>query len=522
MKLLRFLAAISVFATLGYSLVAKQSYTPPVFADAERRARLEKILPELDALYRQAAADKHLPGYIWGVVLDGQLIHVDCGGLAVTDSPQRVTRHTRFRIASMTKSFTAMAVLKLRDAGKLSLDDTVGKYVPSFENVARLTSDSPPVTIRHLLRMGAGFPQDDPWGDRRLADTIAEFEQLIGNGLSYSTPTRTGYEYSNLGYALLGRIITQVSGEPYQSYITREILQPLGMTHTSWEFSSVPRDELALGYRWEHDSQVPEPMLHDGVFGAMGGLITTIDDFARYVAFHLDAWPPRDDADTGPVSRATRREMHHVSEFVALLPTNKAGSGAANPRVAAYGYGLSWNTDARGVIWIRHAGGLPGFGSEYRFLPEHGVALIAFANQTYAPMSAINAQAMELLIEKAKLPPRTLPPSSVLQERAAQLATLIRDWDSSAAKDALAANFYLDRSRADWSTESRELLAQLGKVTRTTPVIPLNQLRGTFSLIGERGRIDVYFTLMPEAHPRVQTLSLSFVATDSQTPQSAK
>lgn len=522
MNLLRFLAALGLLAVLGLTAVAKQPYTPPAFADAERRTRLEALLSELDALYRHAATERHLPGYIWGVVLDGQLIHVDFGGLAAIEPSRPVARETRFRIASMTKSFTALAVLKLRDAGKLSLDDTIEKYVPQFASVGRLTADSPPVTIRHLLRMGAGFPQDDPWGDRRLADTVAEFEQLVAGGLSYSTPTGTGYEYSNLGYALLGHIVTRAAGEPYQTYITRELLQPLGMTHTVWEISAAPSEQLALGYRWEHERFQPEPMLHDGVFGAMGGLVTTIDDFARYVAFHLDAWPPRDDADRGPVSRATRREMHHASEFAALLPDNKTGSGAANPRVSAYGYGLNWNTDARGVIWIRHAGGLPGFGSEYRFLPEHGVALIAFANQTYAPMSALNAQAMELLLERAKLPPRTLPPSPALQQRATQLTTLIRDWADAVAADALAPNFFLDRSRADWIADTRVLLEKAGKITGVTAVKPLNQLRGTFSLLGEQGRIDAFFTLMPEATPRVQALTLTFVPADSKPAQGAK
>lgn len=514
MKPLRFLAALCALATLALSAAAKQPYTPPAFTDPDRRARLEALLPELDALYRKAAADKHLPGYIWGVVLDGQLIHVDFAGLAEVETGRAVTRETRFRIASMSKSFTAMAVLKLRDAGQLSLDDAVEKYVPQFAAVGRLTDDSPRVTIRHLLRMGGGFPQDDPWGDRRLADTVAEFEQLVAGGLSYSTPAGTGYEYSNLGYGLLGHIVTHVAGEPYQSYITREILQPLGMTHTVWEFSTVPRDQLALGYRWEHERFQPEPILHDGVFGAMGGVITTIDDFARYVAFHLDAWPPRDGADTGPVSRATRREMHHLSEFVALLADNKTVSGALNPRVAGYGYGLSWNTDARGVTWVRHAGGLPGFGSEYRFLPEHGVALIAFANHTYAPMSTVTAQAMDLLIDKAKLPTRTLPPSPVLQQRAAQLADIIRDWNSAAVADALAPNFFLDHSRADWVADTRALLEKTGPITQITAVKPLNQLRGTFSLVGAHGRIDAFFTLMPEVTPRVQALTLTFVSAE--------
>lgn len=516
------LRLLLLLACVVVPLAARQAYAPPVFTDTERRTRLESLLPELDGLYRQQAEARHLPGYIYGVVCDGQLIHVAWDGVAERATNRPVTRETRFRIASMSKSFTALAILKLRDAGRLALDAPVETYVPEFARVGRLTADSPPVTVRHLLRMAGGFPQDDPWGDRRLADTVTEFEQLVASGLSYSTPAGTGYEYSNLGYALLGHIVTRVAGEPYQAYITREILLPLGMTHTVWEYTAVPADRLALGYRWEHGRFTPEPILHDGVFGAMGGLITTIDDFARYVAFHLDAWPPRDDADAGPVSRASRREMHRPAEFVALMADNKTGSGAANPRTAAYGYGLNWNLDARGVTWVRHAGGLPGFGSEYRFLPEHGVALISFANLTYAPMTAINTQAMELLIEKARLPARELPPSPILQRRAEQLATILRDWNSPEADDALASNFFLDRAREDWAAQSRELFEKVGPVAAVDPVKPLNQLRGTFSLRGARGRIDAFFTLMPEATPRVQALTLTFVPATSQAAQPGK
>lgn len=511
-----------ILACAGSATLAQATYNPPVFTDTERRVRLDALLPELDELYRQQAAQRHLPGYIYGVVCDGRLIHVALGGLADVATQRPVTRDTRFRIASMSKSFTALAILKLRDAGRLSLDAPVATYVPAFARVGRLTADSPPVTVRQLLRMAGGFPQDDPWGDRRLADTVAEFEQLVAGGLASSTPNGTGYEYSNLGYALLGHIVTRVTGEPYQTYITREILQPLGMRDTVWEYTTVPADRFALGYRWEHERFAPEPVLHDGVFGAMGGLITTIDDFARYVAFHLDAWPPRDDPDPGPVSRASRREMHRPAEFVGLIADNKTGSGAANPRTAGYGYGLSWNLDARGVIWVRHAGGLPGYGSEYRFLPEHGVALISFGNLTYAPMTAINTQAMELLLEKARLPARVLPPSPILERRAAQLAAIIRDWHAPDASDALAPNFFLDRSRDDWAAQARELLAQLGETGPATAVKPLNQLRGTFSLPGAHGRIDIYFTLMPEATPRVQALTLTFVPTPSAPAQTSQ
>jgi CubicO group peptidase (beta-lactamase class C family) len=284
------------------------------------------------------------------------------------------------------------------------------------------------------------------------------------------------------------------------------------MTNTVWEFDQVPAERLAHGYRWENDRWNPEPMLHDGTFGAMGGLITTVDDFARYVAFHLDAWPPRDDAESGPVRRATLREMHRPAEVLSVITDTPPADGKPNPRVAAYSYGLSWNTDARGATWVRHAGGLPGFGSEYRFLPEHGVALISFANLTYAPMTAVNGQAMEVLLEQAKLRPRVPVPSPSLQTRASQLTMILQQWPAQLVADAFAPNVFQDKSEADWRAQVDELLRQAGRIRSVTPLAPDNQLRGRFSLLGERGRIEVFFTLMPEAVPKIQDLRLSFVA----------
>jgi hypothetical protein len=126
------------------------------------------------------------------------------------------------------------------------------------------------------------------------------------------------------------------------------------MTNTVWEYDRVPAADLALGYRWEKDQWRPEPILHDGTFGAMGGLITRLDDFARYVAFHLDSWPPRDDSDNGPVRRATRREMHQMHSFIGATYETNSPLAALVARGSGYGYGLATSLDthaARGALF---------------------------------------------------------------------------------------------------------------------------------------------------------------------------
>ena len=149
----------------------------------------------------------------------------------------------------------------------------------------------------------AGFPEDNPWGDRQLAVLDATLQKMIKEGISYSNDPGIEYEYSNLGFAMLGLIIKNVSGTTYQDFICKNIWKPLGMNNTYWEYAEVPANRLAHGYRWINDHWVEQPILHDGAYGAMGGMITTIEDFSKYVLFHLSAWPPSDKDESGPVTR---------------------------------------------------------------------------------------------------------------------------------------------------------------------------------------------------------------------------
>lgn len=508
------LSAVLIALLAGLSLATAQDYAPPRFADADRAQKISALLPEITQLYTDYAAAKHAPGLVWGIVLDGQLLHTGSVGFAQLEKKIPADAHSVFRIASMTKSFTALAILKLRDAGRLSLEDPVEKHLPEFRASRPLTADAPKITLRHLLGMAAGFPEDNPWGDRQLGITDAQFAEFLAGGIAFSNPPGVAFEYSNLGFALLGRVVSHVSRVPYQRYITREILLPLGMKETYWEFSEVPPDRLALGYRWENNAWKGEPLERDGAYGAMGGLLTTAEDFTRYIAFHLSAWPPRDDADPGPVRRSTVREMHTPTQPTGVNATVKTLAGEPNPLANGYGFGLSVSLDSMGVVFARHSGGLPGFGSEYRFFPDYGFGVFSFANVTYAGTGATNAKVATLLLEKAHLPRRTLPVSKILAQRTQQLAQILADarWDETLGAEIFAENFFPDRARTAWIAHTRAALTQSGKISSVGALVPLNQLRGTFPLIGAHGRIDVFFTLTPEATPKVQELRLTFVA----------
>lgn len=134
------------------------------------------------------AKERNIPGIAYGIVVDNELVISNATGLLDIDTKFPATSKSAFRIASMTKSFTAMAILKLRDDEKLSLNDAVSKYIPEMAKLEYLTEDSPIITIENLLTMTAGFPEDNPWGDRQLDETDDMLISLIDNGVSFQMP----------------------------------------------------------------------------------------------------------------------------------------------------------------------------------------------------------------------------------------------------------------------------------------------------------------------------------------------
>lgn len=488
-----------------------QTYQPPVFTDADRLKKIESVIPVLDEIYEVHGEKNHFPGFVYGLIVDGKMVHTQSMGYTDLDKKIAATPQSLFRIASMTKSFTAMAILQLRDAGKLSLDDRADRYIPELKKFPLLTSDAPPITLRHLLTHAAGFPEDNPWGDRQLDISNAEFLAFLQKPIAFSNTPGVAYEYSNLAFALLGSTIEKVSGQTYQRYITEQILKPLGMTHTMWEYDEVPAAQLAHGYRWRDARWTEVPLLHDGVYGAMGGLITSLEDFTKYVALHQSAWPTRNGADDGPLRRSSLREMQQPWNISGFYPKSTYASGRPCAIVTAYCYGLGWMRDCDGREFVGHTGGLPGFGSNWRFLSEYGVAVVSMANLTYASTSGINTEALDTLIIKAGLQPRQLPVSAILQERQAQLTKLLPDWQNAEASGLFAENFFDDYSIDALREETKALFKKAGKIKSVGPLVPENQLRGAYILEGEKAKLKVSFTLSPENSPLIQAFRLEEV-----------
>jgi CubicO group peptidase (beta-lactamase class C family) len=493
-----------LYLLLLLSTSAFAQYKPATFTDPDRLKKIEATFPVIDKLYKQYAEENHWPGMAYGIVVDGKLVHSGNTGYTDVQLKTPVTSKSDFRIASMTKSLTAMAILKLRDEGKLKLDDPAYLYIPEMKNNKYLTKDATPITIRHLLTHSAGYPEDNPWGDRQLADTDDELIDIYRKGVQFSTNPGTGYEYSNLGFSTLGYIIKKVSGKSYEDYITGNILKPLGMTHTYWEYTKVPKEQLALGYRWMDGKFVEQPLLHDGSYGAMGGLITTMEDFAKYVAVHMDAWPARDDAEKGQVKRSSVREMQYPWDVSYLSPFAYTPNGRLCPTVSAYAYGLRWMKDCENREYVGHTGGLPGFGSNWNILPQYGVGVICYANLTYANAGRANYIALDTLLAMSGIQPRTLPASVILEQRKNDLVKLLPEWNNPQATGIFADNFFMDFFPDKLKAEATDIYAKAGKIISVGGVVAENQLRGYFIIKGEKANIKISFTLTPENPPLIQ------------------
>ena len=488
--------------------VVTGSLPAPEFSDPERSRKLAAAFPEIEKDLARWFDERHVPGAVFGIIVDGELVWVKTAGVRETRNHAPVTPDTTFRIASMTKSFTALSILKLRDEGKLSLDDPVARYVPALANLPYPTKDSPVLTIRHLLTHAEGFPEDNPWGDRQLAQSDETIRTWMRAGIPFSNAPGTAYEYSNYGFAILGQVVTRVSGRPYPEYVRDEILRPLGMNSSTFEMSLVPADRIALGYRWEDNVWKDEPILAHGSFGSMGGMWTTARDLARYVAFHMSAYPPRDEAERGPVRRSSVREMQQAWRAQPAFALRNAVDAPLQLALASYGYGLRISQDCRFNFVVSHGGGLPGYGSLMRWLPEYGVGMIAMGNLTYTGFNTLFDGAFAALDRTGALRPRVVQPSPALVSAQKDVSQLITNWDDALAKRIAADNLFLDTTAEVRAARWRALAATHGACRNSGAIEPENALRGSWRMDCERGWLNVNITLAPTSPPRVQLINV--------------
>jgi CubicO group peptidase (beta-lactamase class C family) len=492
---------------------------PPPATDAGSAPALEPALERALKAVDEAADRRfgawHVPGLAYGVTLGGRLVHSrGLGTLRVGEDAPPDARSV-FRIASMTKSFTAATVLSLRDEGRFGLDDRVDTYVPELANLRYPTTDSPPITIRHLLTMTAGFPTDDPWGDRQQGLDLDEFRRLLAGGLSFAWAPGTRFEYSNTGYGILGRLITNVAGAEYKDVVRERMLEPLGMDDTSYVGDEFEPSRLARGYLWRDDRYLDEPSDRYGALAAMGGIFTTVTDLAKWVGFWGDAFPPRDDPEGAfPLSRATRREAQQPNVDAGTRLNHATADALPDLERMAYGYGLFVVDDVRYGRTVGHSGGYPGFGSNMRWHPASGLGVITLTNHRYGPAGLLTTDLLTELLRAEAAPLRRTSPNPATRSARDAVEALLAKWDDAVATELLAMNVDLDEPLESRRAFVEKLRDRHGELSRdeAEPTESITAYHLIWWLKGARGgRVRAEILLSPELPPKVQTFGLTSV-----------
>ncbi|HNJ97081.1 MAG TPA: serine hydrolase domain-containing protein [Ilumatobacteraceae bacterium] len=429
-------------------------------------------------LVAAAAAEELCPTIAWGVVQHGRL----------TDG-----EHTDlvFRIASMTKSFTVAAILSLRDEGVWRLDDPVAKYAPELAAV-RGPAGSPPITLHHLMSMSSGLATDDAWADRHLDISADDIDLIYAAGPTFACRPGEAFEYSNLGFGMLGRAVFRATGRRVQDVVSERFLRPLGMDDTTWVQPA--HDRWARPHRVEDGRSVPDPdpLLGDGEIAPMGGLWTTVADLAKWVTW-LD----------GPEGPAYRRDMQRIHTYQGVVEL----AGHRSPM--GYGYGLNVRDDEVLGPVVAHSGGLPGYGSNMRWVRGRGVGAIALANTTYASMSVLTLKMLHALHAEGAVPPPAPLVSPLLTGAADALVALLNDWDDRRAEELFADNVALDESLARRAAAAATVIARHGSLI-IDRIEPSQVTSGTVHLRGSvtEASLQLELQLSPEPSAPVQWYEL--------------
>ena len=239
----------------------------------------ERLAARLERLVRHAQREKRMPSISAAVLRDGELVWESAVGAADVEAGHEATPDTQYRIGSITKTFTAAAIMQLRDAGKLDLEDTLDRHVEG----AAHTPDDPPAA---LARVGPAARD----AGRLVADACASRRPTSCSRRSREAelvlPSGARFHYSNLAFALLGIVVERVSGIPYQDYVRERLFEPVGLTRVSFE----PEPPAAKGYLAQPyaDGVWDTVGVETGAWASAGQLWGTAGDICRWGAFLAD------------------------------------------------------------------------------------------------------------------------------------------------------------------------------------------------------------------------------------------
>ena len=332
--------------------------------------------PDFLTFYRQAITLHAIIGSSVAMLKNGVVVNRAHLGLRDRATSAPVDANTIFHWASITKTFTGIAIMRLRDEGRLTLDDPIVKHVPELRKIHNPFGPVEQITIRHLLSHSAGFRSGTwPWsgGEEWQPFEPPGWEQLVGmmpyTRVEFAPGSK--YQYSNPGLVFLGRVIEDLAGEPFETYIDKQILRPLGMTRTF--FDRAPAFLLAdrsHSYFVTDAGTTEAPFDFDsGVTVSNGGLNAPIDDMVKYLGFL-----------TGGTDAATAARYDRILKRTSLeemwRPVVPVSTGVQ--------MGLTFFLERHGgQDYIAHSGGQNGFISHFYLQPSTGVAyIVAFNTQT--------------------------------------------------------------------------------------------------------------------------------------------
>lgn len=317
-----------------------------------------------DAWCEYTVRNREQPGVSIGIVYDQDLIWTKGYSHADLEKKTPATPSTAYRIASITKLFTATAILQLRDAGKLQLDDPVAKHLDWF-HLDDNFDDSPVITIRHLLTHTSGLPRELNalyWDDMNFPEH-AEFVKMFQEA-STILPRETELKYSNVAFNVLGEVISSVSGKPYRDYVREYILEPLGMTGTEvMPKENMPTLAKGYGFRKPGQPRRVESFFDKKAMAPSGNMASTVEDLAKFISLQF-----REGAAGGAqiLKGSTLREMHRVHW---LRPNWKSG------------WGLGWSVvSVDGQVRITHGGSVPGYKTFVCAAPADKFGVIVLTN----------------------------------------------------------------------------------------------------------------------------------------------
>ena len=323
----------------------------------------------LDAEIRSLLDSQHLPSISVAIARDGHILYLDAAGSADVKHGRKATPKTLYRLASISKPLTAVAVLQLASIGKLELDQPVEKYCPAF-------SGHPEVTARQLLAHRSGIPfykSDATLYNTRHFDTLnAAVRNVAAIPLEFSPGT--GYQYSSYGYTVLGCAIEGASGEPYDRYMQSHVFAPAGMRHTLVD-TRVPARRKAEFYSWKQERIQDALPLDSSDRLPGGGWLSTPEQLVKFADAVMEH---------RLLNESWTEQMWHE--------TTLAGESSH--------YALGWaldSLDGHGVV--EHAGGQSGTSTILILVPDERLAVAVFSNRDGADMTQVGERLVHELLQ---------------------------------------------------------------------------------------------------------------------------